>query len=505
MRVLVLCLFLLSMSCLAAIKPVVRVVIPADQSKAISKKAETYQRIIEAALENHYQLDFISVPVTQLAQFEAESAAHRADIIVPLFEQEPQDNKLYSAHHIDKHYPVQLLYDASHVNFGVDEPAKKHLFAVTSDIAELGILPPSAGVYHADNLSQLPNLLRSRRVDGIVTYSYNVHLADPSREFQTLELVPASKVLLKFNNNIEGQRLATEFDAAMTNLIQSNQLAQYFPNNADYVHADFTHSVTLSPPVNWHVMAKKYSEDGTRLEPLPHELAFSKNLLAHMPSVNFNIEINSSRVALDTLKGDQTSCILNISKTPDRELIAHFSSPTYAFLSPRLLVLDSSPLIKKMGDYTENVASLTDLFNTHPNTRVAIVENGNTEKTLTKELNTSTLNKLYKIKDVTLTKLMTMLLSQRVDAVIAWPSHVPNIINDEDIARHITSFAISELKQRHFYSYIACSRNAEGQQIIETINKTLASPEKSEALFAPILQTMDRGSAEGFRKLILTN
>jgi len=498
MRKLVLLLVFFIAPSFAGVKPNVRVVFSDALNPTQTTKHDSYKKIIQASLGKHYELKFSTMPALQPTGLKDDEYA---DIIIEERSTTVDNDFLYSENHIDKRHAIYLIYDVKHVNFGVDTPSKNHTFALTNDTVLKNTLPKNAGLYQVKDITNIYKLIENKRIDGIVTYSYNVHLADPKQQLQTIEFRPSTKLFLKFHNNSQGQQIAKDFDSEMSSLIATHGLKKYFPELSDYIHADFSENEKVSK-VMWHIIPKKYNTVSRRLEPLKHELGFSKYLTQQMSDFNFDIEVNSSRLVLDAFKTNSTHCALNISKTPERELSAYFSVPSYVFLSPRLLTLDSNTQLKIQLNNDHNI-SLDQVLDSNNQARIAIVKGGNTDKALSRDLTKDTLNRLYKVEDVSLVKVLTMLLTKRVEAVIAWPSHVPNIIDNQEVAKHINSYAINELHDKNFFSYIACSRNNEGNKIIDEVNNILKTPSHTQTLFEPMLKTMDKDSASEFMRVLL--
>ncbi|NMP30363.1 transporter substrate-binding domain-containing protein [Thalassotalea sp. M1531] len=479
-------------------KPLLRIVAPEIPQLINTDGTGTYWNIIKAIYQPHYKLQLSTALPSEIARLKQEEFA---DAFISFGKNTNSVNDVFSKQHIDTRYSIHLLYNPAQFEYTTPSSLEHKVVATTREFTTLDILPYNTQMYQVDSIANINKLVHNKRIDALVTYSYNVHLSDPEQSLTSVEIAPAQKVYLQFPST-NGQRLADEFDAAMAKLLADKEIEQYFEKEADYLHANFFNT-SQNNQIDWHLVPKKYSQDSKKLEALEQEIHFSSYIDRQLSNIDLDIQVNSSRIIFEHFKTQDNQCALNISKTEERQLIAYFSLPSYVFLAPRLLTISGSKIEQELSNQSVNTISLEHLLIPAPQYRIAIIDGGNTEKVLLKSYSQDLLDNLVQISDVPQNKILPLLLNKRVDAVIVWPSLIPNIIADSKVSNQLTTFGLNKLVSNYQYSYIACSKSEKGLAMIEAINLLLEQKKHRSALFDETLSTMDNQSVVQFKELLV--
>lgn len=500
MRIGLFIVLLLPMLVTAGPKPVIRIVSQEIPGFANADGTGTYWEIIRATLSASYQLQLYTAPLKQIKKLELDAFA---DVIVHFDGDKRLKNTLFSDQHIDISYPIHFLTRPENINNASNINLDKKTIGISTALNKLNLLPNSTQTYIVPSVEGLAKLVHKQRLDGILTFSYNIHFVDPNRTLSHILWKPESKIRLAFQNTALGLQLANEFDIEMLNLSKSNKLREMFNKEANYLHAHYQ-QYTPDSKLNWHLIPKKFSEDSKQLEALDYEVFISDYISNQIESVDFDIKVNSSRVAIEGMRKVENHCTLNLMKTPEREDFAYFSEPSYVFLPPRLYTLKNSVLGSKLTNAAVT-ATLPELVRLFPSARIALNKHQNTMRTLTNAYGNAILEDLYPVEDNSLRNILTLLLTKRADAIIIWPTHIPSLIGDKEVANLLTSVPLAPFNESLTYSYVACTKNDIGKKVILQINNLLKDRKHQKHLFGGLLEQMDESSAKAFKeKLQLT-
>ena len=504
---LILLLILPWLTLAATNKPTLRIVAPEIPNYTQSNGQGIYWNIIKAAFGQHYHLELSTASATQVEKLKQENYA---DAIVTIGNKD-SDNTVFANQHIDIRHSVHLLYQPQAFSYLGLNSLDKKVLAVPKELHHIEPLLTSSRIYKVTSLQNLARLITKQRVDGILSYGYNVHYADPNQQLANIEIIPETPVYLNFPKISNGQRLANEFDLAIAKLIAANEIKQLFSSDADFLHAHLAQPTNnLNVPltsIDWYVVPKMLSKVSNKLEPVELEVNFTKQLATLIPQLDVNLQVASSRVIFNKFKQRNSSdnqvtaqCVLNVSKNVEREQFALFSKPSYVFIAPRLLIIQGSQLAKQLATQGKTDIDLAQLLTTHPSLRIATINNQNTRGILGRNYSESVMAKLIAITDNSRRNMFSLLLSKRVDAIITWPAYISYALADQSISADIQTFGLSKLVDKKEYSYVACDKSPASQQVIEHINHIFTNPEQQALLYKETIATMDKQSALRFKQ-----
>ena len=454
-------------------------------------KTGIYWDILRALYGKKYNLKFAAASPAQLAHH-----LDKGDVDGVIGTHLSNDDHwIVSQQHLDLRYAVYLLsLDSSQTN------AEQLTIAARKDAYLQMVAGKRGSIYHIDNVENVSRLIDKKRIDAALTYSYNLHLADPTGVLTETMVVPEQKVFLAFNR--KHLSLVEGFEQALTQLKSSGQLKKIFGSDAQYSHANVDNQ-PAKQQVQWHIVPKKFDPETKKMNALPSEVAFSQQLESYFSDFDLHIKLNSMRRVTDILPASSNACAVNIFKSPSREEYAVFSNPSYVFLKPRLLIKRDSKAIPLVNDTIEHgEVDLERLFVMHPQVRVAVAKNGHTYRFLKKDLPEHVMENIHVQEDKTLDRTLKLLLTDRVDAVITWPNVFSLLINNEQTAQKITSFDVQNLSVQHNVSYVACSKSELGHKVIEQVNQVLADPQRRAKLFEAERAKLDEASAYEFKNML---
>ncbi len=397
--------------------------------------------------------------------------------------------------HIDLRYALYLLsLDSKETKF--DEL----IIAARKDAYLQSVAADKGSIYHIEKIENVLRLIEKQRVDAALTYSYNLHLSDPTGVLTETEVVPEKKVYITFNR--QHITLAEDFEQDLAQLKASGQLKTVFGSDAQYSHANLNHQ-PAKQKVPWHIIPKRFDPETGRMNALQSEVLFSQQLESYFSDIDLHIKLNSMRSITNVLSNSSNACAFNIYSSASRKEYAIFSKPTYVFLKPRLLIKKDSKVVPIVNDLVEQGGiDLERLFVMHPQVRVAVAKNGHTYRILKKDLPQNLMEHIHVQEDKALSRTLQLLLTDRVDAIITWPNVFSLLINDEQTAKKITSFDVQNLTLQHNVSYVACSKSELGHKVIEQVNQVLTDTQRRTKLFEAEHAKLDGASVKEFKAVL---
>jgi polar amino acid transport system substrate-binding protein len=478
-------------------KPVVKIVALEMLGYTNSDGSGTYWDMMKAIFSSDYQLNFIAATS---AEFDRYIADKSADIYIGTHLERSQ-GLIVTNQHIDIRYAVYLLHQQNTIDIS---QLTSLTVAAKRDAYLQRVLKQSTGIYHVDSIENINKLIENKRVDAALSYSYNLSLSDPKKRLKTVKIQPEMKVYTGFNNEGVGQQLAKVFEQRFPVLINDGTIASTFANNAEYSHANLLRHAG-SKQISWHIIPKKFDPQTKKLSPVASEVFMAQGIDSLIPNIDFNIKFNSMRQLKDELINNENTCVHNIMKNTERESYAYFSKPSYVFLPPRIIMKNDRAKQLDFNDFSVNgEVDMKQLFIQYPELRVSVVRDSNTDKVLREHVSQEVVERLYYSKDNSLNNTFSLFLSDRVDAVITWPSLISSVLDDRETSETLTSYQISNVEETGITTYIACSKSKVGMEMIDQINHIFSDAKNRDTLFAPEYLKMDANSKEAFRTLLRT-
>lgn len=478
-------------------KPVVKIVALEMPGYTNSNGSGTYWDMMNAIFSSDYQLNFIAASPSEFARYIADKGA---DIYIGTNLEQPQ-GLIVTSQHIDIRYAIYLLHQQAAFDLNL---LPTLIVAAKRDGYLQSALKQSNGLYQVDSIENITKLIENQRVDAALSYSYNLSLSDPKNRLKTLKLQPEMKVYAGFNNEGVGQQLAKVFEQRFPVLINDGTIASTFANNAEYSHANLLRH-TGNKQISWHIIPKKFDPKTKKLSPVASEVFMAQGIDSLMPNIDLNIKFNSMRQLKNELINNENTCVHNIVKNTERESYAYFSKPSYVFLPPRIIMKNDRVKQLDFNDFAINgVVDMKQLFIQYPELRVSVVQDSNTDKVLRENVSQEVIERLYYSKDNSLNNTFSLFLSDRVDAVITWPSLISSVLDDRETSETLTSYQISNFEETGITTYIACSKSKVGTEMIDRINHIFSDAKNRDTLFAPEYLKMDANSKATFRTLLRT-
>jgi len=200
---------------------------------------------------------------------------------------------------------------------------------------------------------------------------------------------------------------------------------------------------------------------------------------------------------LSMLEKEDNACICGLNMTPDRENKFYFSIPAIIF--PGVGIVTRKDLIHVIGN-TKRLSLHKLLKNEYLTLGIPADRSFGEKIDPIINKHNKAKNILY-IKGQSLNKsLMEMMMFKRIDYMIARPNeamYLAKEIGKEDIIINIPL----EEAEAYLISYIACSKNERGRQVIHKINQILEKERNTTQYRALMEKWLDENSIIEFRKI----
>jgi len=487
---------LCSYSSIAA-KPILHVVAeewPGATNKDLTGK---YWNIIRAVYGEDYDIHYEIVSWNRaLTLF----ARQRSDIVVGVY-QDQHEKIITSQFHLDMDESFYLLYNKSLHNVNSLKDINNLTIAGRTNYIVKSSLPSGIKFYPMSSLANVNKLIMNERVDGALLYAKELNTADPSKSLDHIELLPKQKMYLGYADTEKGKQLAKLYDEKMPELIKSGQAKTFFPSGLAYQFANYTPKLD-KPTIDWFLIPKMYQER-SKLHTLFLDHQFSDYVADKFNDFNFNLKIGSVRVVDAAIAHEpplQSTCVVNVFKNPKRAEFALFSKPINSYIKPRLVTLKETqfPFSTKLSH--QKPVDLDTLIDSNPSIRIGIVNKGFAHNIISKELDEQSFNKFIIFEDRSYSTIMSMLYANRLDAVIIWPTILPEIMSDEFDVNLLDSYSLPESVGRNFTTYLMCNNTPSNKKLITNFDRALSTPVEQKIMYGELLKRFDKQTAEIFKK-----
>lgn len=199
-------------------------------------------------------------------------------------------------------------------------------------------------------------------------------------------------------------------------------------------------------------------------------------------------------------KHGKKMCTVGFFKNPEREEFAYFSIPSI-FTLPVVLVIKKENLKKLGGNRTVSLGELLS----NENIRVGLAKDRSYGKDIDTviEAHKKQKNILVLANQNLAQILFKMLLSDRVDVLLTLPEEAMYMAEQMGARDRIMTLTISENQKGYdgWLSYVACSKNEWGKEVIENINQVLLEQRPTARYRGAYERWLDEGSLTGYRAL----
>lgn len=474
-------------------KPVLNVVGEEWRGVTNADGTGTYFDLITAALGEDYQIIFKTMSWTRAVELVKRG---KADILVGGYEKGLED-LLLSDQHIDTEYPIHLLFDPTHIQPQSTSDLSDKLIAGRKGWGLEFHLPPSSRFYGVESIKDISKLIINKRIDGALTYGYNLHYADPNNELLSIEVVAEMPIYLAFEFSDRGKHLKATFDNRMKELIDNDELRALFKSEADYSHARLEDNGLAQ--VNWHLVPKIFSKESGNLEVVPWELETSQYIGDLLSDAQLSFKLASSKETKVKLASQKSTCAINFRKPQVNQDNILFSQPFHAFIKPRLFLLENSKYINVLTSMmAPDEISLNDTLTRNPPLRLAIQNNFGIHKTLNTALSSEAFSNMLTIENTGFENLVKLVEQGRIDGIIIWPSIVSDLHNSRPNAAKLRSYGLKEFEGKNIYTHMACHNDEVGNEIISQINEILSNKTHQQKIYGSQINKMDVGSAAAY-------
>lgn len=454
-----------------------------------------YWDIIKAIHGNKYTLN---LSIVSVEAFNRHIKNQDVDGYIALRQNEATSHLYFPFQHLDTQYASYLLY--KNESFSLSQ-ANSTIALIDNDQLSAP-LPDFVDQYRVQKLADLKVLIDKERVDAGLVFSNMLAATDPQVKLKSRLITPKAKLFVGYKKHPLGAKLANDFDDAMQQLLKDNVIKSLFKDSATYKHANFDYN-NKKKSVQLLLNPKRYNEKKQVMVPVAANLDFSDALEELLGDVHFNHSIDSARRIKTYFDNNSNTCALHVVKNPTREKYAYYSIPTQLFLKPKLIIKKDSAEKYQLDSFVQNSSlSIERLSQQQPELSISAVKTNSIFNILNKSLSEQLISKLYFSDDKALNNTFDLLAKQRVDAVITYPALMVSILDNPALTSTLTSYDIDEIKQPTVKTYIACSKNEFGQQLIKRINTIVSNQNNFMALYGYDIKRLDKNSAQSLKQAL---
>jgi uncharacterized protein (TIGR02285 family) len=212
-----------------------------------------------------------------------------------------------------------------------------------------------------------------------------------------------------------------------------------------------------------------------------------------------HIESNYKRITT-ALKDESNACCASIYKTPEREKFAAFSEPLFIGFSNGVIIPKEKVNLYEKYITPDKQIDLDALINTEKNIKIGIVSGrtyGPIEKIIAPFKGTE---KIYERASTDSKGLVLMLTNNRIDILLALPMEIAYTAEQLGLGKEKMTFFPMKDGDLYTVSYMACTGNEWGKNVIEKINFAI---EQKRPVFAKYYRDrLDNSSAKIYDALV---
>jgi len=205
------------------------------------------------------------------------------------------------------------------------------------------------------------------------------------------------------------------------------------------------------------------------------------------------------------LKNKNNICVTNRIKNSEREAFGFFSLPLNLYPGLRLYYVEDKidithkipkQLINKQGQ----LISLTTLFETLPNSKLAIGQSRSYGKFLDKEVNTLSQDNVYvRSGENHIQAIIQMLSQKRIDFLIEFPTEFNAVSKKIEKNLQFKSIEIAN-SPRYILGHLVCNKSPKNSLFINEINKLLLALYQTDTFYQAHIKYLDHSDVGKFRQ-----
>ena len=503
LRLIILSLLSTSYACFAQQneKPTLRVVAETWKGYTNVDESGTYFEIIKAIFADTHNIEINNTSWFRASQLVANG---RADILVGAYKLK-NSPLILSEQHIDVEYPIHVVYDGTKFTPQVIDDLSHKVVAGKKGYGLENFLPSSTSFYGVDSIKDISRLIKNGRIDAALTYSYNLHLADKEASLQHRVIIDEMPIYVGFESSDKGRALRQLFDSKFRQLIETGKVAPMFGSDVEYQHAALGAN-SEKQTVNWHLIPKVFEQNTQKMTVVPWEVESSKYIGKLLPNTRLNIQLTSFKETRQALSQNIGSCVVNYRKRPNDKGQLIYSKPYHVFIKPRVFLLSERAQDVRFNNIVSGDSiSLIAMFKQLPNWRIAVKNNYNIHKKLIEKLGEENADRILPIGQADYNTLIDMMMQRRVDAIVVWPSIIADLNEGRYNVSQLTSFNLVEQIEDDLLTYIACTDDQKGRNVIKNINALLQVKEHQDNIYREQLKRMEQRSAKAYRQALDLN
>ena len=494
----VFCLFSCSFFTHASEKPVITIVASENHDYINSDGTGLHWKLLDKVLSPHFEIVKITTHWQKARQL-LESG--NADLWLTTTNID-QSGLLRSTEHVDVSYPVYAYFADDNIAVNSTDDLQKYTVAIQRNSPLNSLLSNQTNTYHVDSIYQVDRLILRGRVQIALSYSYNMHLVTPKGQLKFKEIYPPTKLYMFAQNSNKQRRLLDEFDNYFKQAIETGQLENLFPNRLMYRHARYDDK-SDARNIHWNLVPKLYNLNSKRLDVLEREVKFSDYLMRQIPNFQFIYSAHSYSAFQHLSPQVNTLCSILFMQESLSETHYVYSHPMYVFIKPRLFFTKKGlKSFKEQLGNIERPVSITQLLNQNTSLRIAISNNSNIYRDLKSIVSNERLKDFYIVDDLNYKNMVDMLITGRVDAIIAWPSMVAELLEKSGDLELLRSLSIAEAIGKNIFSYVGCTNSLDGHHFINNVDKILENKKHRSLLFSNDSILLDKDSKILFKQLL---
>ena len=335
--------------------------------------------------------------------------------------------------------------------------------------------------YPLNDMTIAADMLTAGRIEAILDYRENGALYQiKNQDFKLHEIRPHTSIRVAFKS----KQMARTLDNALYALAGVEQNAEQLNDVVKDIQLNDTRDI-----LNWYLVVKQFDPVDNKLHATPEDIAATQWLQEKWPHKRFNILHTNTNTAYEKLASQESACVFNTGRNPQRESMALYSDVTFVFLDFHLYTLADSPadqsLQKWTQDYATDSVNMLDYFEQNDLGLIGyyqyLLRLKGYEEAI-KPLIEKMPERFIEIRATGPKKSITLLDQERIDYLLIPPYLLQFELSESERIGKLSSYRYSK-SSGAFPTHLACSRSEEGQAVVSMMNQVLADPNDRQELF----------------------
>ena len=146
--------------------------------------------------------------------------------------------------------------------------------------------------------------------------------------------------------------------------------------------------------------------------------------------------------------------------------------------------------------------NLAKLLTEQPSFKVGLIRQSVSDELMKQAMPEALYDKLFWFEGRVYKKLLSLLFAQRLDAVILWPTTLPEIMPNINDAQRLSSYAVTPELGRDMATYVMCNDTDNSQKFIGVLNQALNSPKVQQEMYQHIIKHLDTSSGVEYKRAL---